>query len=107
MRRDMIMQQAFLLSTAGLSAFGLALGLLATGLEASDEDVPPLGPLPEMVIPEDQPLTDARVELGKLLFFDPRLSGDGSISCADCHDPKLGWGDSGELSRGYPDTAHW
>ncbi len=32
------------------------------------------------------------VELGKILFFDPRLSGNKSQSCATCHDPNLGWG---------------
>jgi len=99
------MQNFLRFSAASLALLGLGVGL--GSLQAADEDVPPLGPLPEMKIPADQPLTEERVELGKLLFFDPRLSGDGSISCADCHDPKLGWGDGGELSRGYPGTAHW
>ncbi|MGI9501979.1 MAG: cytochrome-c peroxidase [Geminicoccaceae bacterium] len=101
------MQRHLLTSAAGLGAIGLAIGLWMSQPEAAADDVPPLGPLPEMKVPADQPFTEARVELGKLLFFDPRLSGDGSISCADCHDPKLGWGDGGELSRGYPGTAHW
>lgn len=50
----------------------------------------PLGldPLP---IPADNPLTPAKVELGKQLYFDPRLSYDGTISCATCHDPAKGW----------------
>jgi len=60
-----------------------------------------------MPVPPDQQLTPGRVKLGELLFFDPRLSGDGSIGCADCHDPKLGWGDAKELGRGYPGTTHW
>ena len=92
------------------ASLGLALALsvmTASPGQAADEALPPLGALPPMPVPEDQPLTEDRVELGKLLFFDPRLSGDGSISCADCHDPKLGWGDGGDLSRGYPGTAHW
>lgn len=49
----------------------------------------------------------AIVELGNLLFFDARLSGDASTSCADCHDPRFGWGDGSELARGYPGTMHW
>lgn len=49
----------------------------------------------------------AIVELGNLLFFDARLSGDASTSCADCHDPNYGWGDGSELARGYPGTMHW
>lgn len=68
---------------------------------------PPLAALPAMPVPNDQPLTPARVKLGELLFFDARLSGDGSIGCADCHDPKKGWGDGQELGRGYPGTTHW
>jgi len=41
-----------------------------------------------------------RVELGRLLFFDPILSGDDDISCAHCHHPALAWGDGRALSVG-------
>ncbi|WP_164835379.1 cytochrome c peroxidase (plasmid) [Sinorhizobium meliloti] len=47
------------------------------------------------------------VELGRLLFFDPRLSGDTSIACADCHEPSSGWAYPQDLSKGYPMTANW
>lgn len=80
---------------------------LSIDANAETGDPPPLAALPPMPVPEDAPLTQERIKLGKLLFFDERLSGDGSISCADCHDPKLGWGDGGDLSRGYPGTLHW
>lgn len=50
---------------------------------------------------------DAKQELGYLLFFDTKISGDASISCADCHDPKMGWGFNDPISRGYPGTVHW
>lgn len=43
--------------------------------------------------PEENKVTPARVELGKVLFFDPRLSGSNWISCATCHNPALGWSD--------------
>jgi cytochrome c peroxidase len=43
--------------------------------------------------PADNVATPHRVELGKALFFDPRLSGNGSVSCASCHNPSLGWSD--------------
>lgn len=68
---------------------------------------PPLAALPQPPPPPDAPLTPERVQLGKLLYFDPRLSGDASTSCADCHHPSQGWGDGNELSRGYPGTVHW
>ena len=50
---------------------------------------------PEYPVDDDPALVD----LGRYLFFDPRLSGDGSISCATCHDPEHAWGD------GEADTA--
>jgi len=43
--------------------------------------------------PADNKLTPERIELGKLLFFDVRLSRDDTISCATCHHPKRGWTD--------------
>lgn len=49
--------------------------------------------MPALSIPTDNALTPARIELGKMLFFDPRLSGSQWISCASCHNPALGWSD--------------
>ncbi len=43
--------------------------------------------------PQDNPPTKEKIELGKLLFFDTRLSANDDISCASCHDPKKGWSD--------------
>ncbi len=57
--------------------------------------------LPEtMPAPADNPTTAAKVALGKKLFFDPRISGDGNISCASCHNPSLGWSDGLPKARG-------
>lgn len=44
-------------------------------------------------IPQDNPLTQEAFELGRLLFYDPILSGDNSMSCATCHEQKLGFTD--------------
>jgi cytochrome c peroxidase len=49
-----------------------------------------LGPLP---VPPGNPQTPEKVELGKLLFFDKRLSVDNTMACATCHDPARGWSD--------------
>jgi cytochrome c peroxidase len=49
------------------------------------------GTLPAVPIPPDNPQTDAKTRLGMALYFDTRLSGDNSISCATCHNPKTGW----------------
>ena len=51
--------------------------------------------------PADNAVTYARVELGKRLFFDPRLSGSGRISCATCHNPALGWSDGLPTAIGH------
>lgn len=45
-------------------------------------------------------MTPAKVELGRKLFFDPRLSADGRISCASCHDPKLAFTDGRPVAEG-------
>jgi cytochrome c peroxidase len=44
-------------------------------------------------VPSANPITKGKFELGKQLYFDPRLSLDGTISCASCHDPDKGWTD--------------
>lgn len=49
------------------------------------------GSLPTMSIPTDNPQSDAKVELGRQLYFDGRLSANDKISCATCHNPKGGW----------------
>jgi cytochrome c peroxidase len=43
-------------------------------------------------IPADNPMTRAKIELGRQLYFDERLSSDNTISCASCHDPNQGFG---------------
>src|ERR1019366_9794906 len=48
---------------------------------------PRLG-LPPVVWPADNPYSATRVELGRNLFFDPRLSSNGKVSCATCHPPE-------------------
>lgn len=50
--------------------------------------------------PAGNPATPEKIALGKLLFFDPRLSGSGAISCASCHNPSLGWQDGLALGIG-------
>ena len=63
-----------------------------------------LGPLPPVPVPTDNPLTPEKVELGRLLFFDARLSADGSMACVSCHLPDQGWATHTPLSPAYPTT---
>jgi cytochrome c peroxidase len=51
--------------------------------------------------PPDNPQSAEKIELGKALFFDPRMSGSGVISCASCHNPSLGWQDGMAKGRGH------
>jgi cytochrome c peroxidase len=46
-------------------------------------------------------MTAEKVELGKQLYFDRRLSQDNSVSCADCHDPKRGWSNGEAVATGF------
>jgi len=57
--------------------------------------------LPPVSAPVDNASTPDRVELGKALFFDPRLSGNGAIACATCHNPGLGWSDGLKTAVGW------
>ena len=83
---------------AGLSA--LALTLAAPMVSA--QETAPLAPLPE---PKD--INQARADLGKMLFFDTRMSGDTALSCASCHSPDQGWGDGLAMSDGYGDLLYF
>ncbi len=84
-----------------LRSAGLLAALLGTSLAMAAE-APALSPLPARLAGNP-----AMIELGKALFFDSRLSGDWSLSCASCHDPAKGWGDGQALSAGYPGSDYF
>jgi cytochrome c peroxidase len=56
--------------------------------------------LPEVKYPANNPVSPAKIKLGKLLFFDPILSGEKDVSCASCHHPALGYADGLDLFIG-------
>ncbi len=66
---------------------------------APDQPTDLLG-LPELVIPANNPQTPAKIALGDKLFNDKRFSGDGTLSCATCHDSKKGLADGLPTSSG-------
>jgi len=87
--------------------------VLALGLWPFEADGPPPGvvsnspgdgglrrPFPKMAIRPGHEVTAERVALGRLLYFDPVLSGGNDLSCATCHHPDLGLTDGRGLSMG-------
>lgn len=84
-------------------------GCLGVVQSAVAQQTPALAPLPpiKQLVPQDNPMTPQKIALGKMLFFDPRLSGDSSMSCAKCHDPEQGFSNGQQLSDAYPGTKHW
>lgn len=87
--------------------------LLSTGLQATENKYvfkaghPSLKEfvLGEVPHPADNQPNKDRIALGATLFFDPRLSGDGNMSCATCHNPGMGWGDGLPTARGVNSTV--
>jgi cytochrome c peroxidase len=51
--------------------------------------------------PANDPYSDAKAALGQILFFDPRLSINGTMSCATCHNPALNWQDGLKVGVGH------
>src|SRR5579864_7063882 len=105
-------------SKIGVVLLGAIYFFFARGQSAADETVRPDGITPEMVdslkaipgnlgalpavpVPPQNAQTPAKIELGKRLFFDARLSLDRSTSCAACHNPEKGFADGLPRSKGF------
>ncbi len=85
---------------AGVASVGI-LSFSATVLAA--QAIPEgLAPLPDAL-----EVNQARADLGKMLFFDDRMSGDTGNSCSTCHDPTAGWGDGQPMSTGYTGVEYF
>jgi cytochrome c peroxidase len=115
MLRQMLQAQAIkrrLWLLVGLAATGAVAVALTVAYQQADPtaaqgEYPPLAALPPVPEPLDNPITPEKVELGRLLFFDPRMSADGSISCNSCHSATTGYGATTAISFGGPGTSHW
>lgn len=99
-----------------LTACCVAVLLLAAGCHATPEAATdaatefrpefPLGIDGDLFdVPEDNALTKEKVKLGELLYFDGRLSVDGTVSCATCHHPSKGFTDNLVFSKGVGGKA--
>ncbi|MEX0728695.1 MAG: cytochrome c peroxidase [Planctomycetaceae bacterium] len=89
-----------------VAALGFLNGALAAQADQRTTQKPELVPLPQSVpSPKDNPATEAKVSLGKQLFFDPRLSGNNTMSCATCHLPEKAFGDGLARAKGHADKT--
>jgi cytochrome c peroxidase len=86
--------------TAGLvvGAAGCAVLLLTAAVGTSEGSFAALPATQET--PRDNPSTPARVALGRILFWDPILSGDRDTACGTCHHPRFGYAENRDLSIG-------
>jgi cytochrome c peroxidase len=76
----------------------------ATGSEDWVWDLPDT--VPEPRVPEDNPMTAAKVELGRFLFFDKRLSANETQSCGSCHQQELAFTDGLAQAEGSTGDIH-
>ncbi|HOA83191.1 MAG TPA: cytochrome c peroxidase [Thermodesulfovibrio thiophilus] len=93
--------------TAFLIILLLIVILISIESFASEKKTKQLEPLPPPPVPKDNPISREKIDLGKKLFFDRRLSGDGTTSCANCHDPEKAFTDASEISLSYPTTRNF
>jgi cytochrome c peroxidase len=83
-------------------ALGIASSTFAQRLY--DWNLPPAFPMP--FVPSENPMSAAKVELGRYLFYDTRLSGNGTQSCATCHQQHLAFTDGRGQSIGSTQQLH-
>ena len=69
-------------------------------------DPGPSSPIPPPAVPADNPVTPAKAELGRHLFYDVRLSGNGTTACATCHRQELAFTDGLPVSVGSTGQLH-
>lgn len=87
-------QSRWLIVSGGL--LSLSIGVLSSP-SGEDLSLTTPGPVPH---PANNPYSKSKAELGRLLFFDGRLSKTGATPCTWCHDPNRGWGDGRTISIG-------
>ena len=77
----------------------LLYGMFAPRSVLAEDAKPPRG-LSAVPIPKENSSSAEKIELGKQLYFDKRLSADDTVACASCHDPKKGWSNGEKTAAG-------
>src|SRR5713226_2675976 len=100
LRRGIVVGVSLVVLPCFLASLSSTLAPPVAAQEASEKPPkPPLG-LPAVQWPEDNPYSAAKVELGRFLYFDKRISSDGSVSCASCHSVEKAFTDGEPFSTG-------
>ncbi len=95
------MKKLLTVAITGMTAVAI---LLYAAQESQSQGA--LSALPKTLkAPPDNPLTAGRVALGRLLFWDPILSGNKDVACATCHHPRFGYAENRDLSIGVNGTG--
>jgi cytochrome c peroxidase len=89
----------------------LAIALFQRNAVPAEPESPPYSwnlpkGFPKPYVPTDNPMTEAKVELGRYLFYDTRLSVNGKSSCATCHKQELAFTDGRAVSEGTTGQRH-
>ena len=101
---------SMMLYLVGATASADVYGLFSSGAEPlaqpkSPQQVGVPADATREAIPTDNPQTPAKIALGQKLFFDARLSADGTIACSTCHDPRQAFTDGRPASIGIKGRA--
>lgn len=92
-------KRILLIVSAALFGLAVIYSCQSSGLEVNPEET--IGALPQNVLdPADNPRTPEKIALGKMLFYDPVLSGNKDVACATCHHPQFGYTDGLDLPIG-------
>lgn len=84
-----------------LASAGCARGRSESAVKIDSLQLAMFAPLPPAIVRPDRPITQARIELGRMLFFDTRLSLARDLSCNSCHRLDAYGADTGAVSRGH------
>ncbi len=95
-----------ILTGACQRALAISLALLATSGAQAAWEWPLPAWVPRPLVPTDNPMSAEKVELGRALFHDTRLSASGNMACATCHQQKAGFSDRRKVAIGATGQAH-
>src|SRR5580658_4424634 len=87
-------------------AFALPLAMAAEPDRAGDYQWSLPKGFPKPYVPADNPMTAAKIELGRYFFYDPRMSVNGKASCASCHKQELAFTDGRAVGVGATGESH-